>query len=33
MFVLGAVRSITERFISYRTARHIRSTSLVNQKL
>jgi H+-transporting ATPase len=33
MFVLGAVRLIAERFISYSTARHIRSMQLVNQQL
>ena len=33
MFVLGAVRLITERFMSYRTARHVRNIHLVNQEL
>jgi H+-transporting ATPase len=33
MFVLGAVRLIAERFVSYGTTRHIRSMHLVNQQL
>jgi H+-transporting ATPase len=33
IFVLGAVRLITERFASYRTARHIKSARMVNQSL
>jgi H+-transporting ATPase len=33
MFILGGVRLLTERFVSYRTARHIRSVHLVNQQL
>jgi H+-transporting ATPase len=33
MFLLGAVRLITERFVDYRTARHIRSLEIVNQSL
>ena len=33
MFLLGAVRLITERFMDYRTARHIRSLEVVNQSL
>jgi len=33
MFLLGAIRLITERFVDYRTARHIRSLELVNQSL
>jgi len=33
MFVLGGVRLITERFASYRTARHTRSVAIVNQSL
>ena len=33
MFLLGAVRLITERFVDFRTARHIRSLEVVNQSL
>jgi H+-transporting ATPase len=33
MFVLGAVRLITERFATYRTARQVKSTNLVNRPL
>jgi hypothetical protein len=33
MFVLGAVRLVTERFATYRTARHLKSASLVYQSL
>ena len=33
MFLLGAVRLITERFMDYRTARHMRSLEVVNQSL
>jgi len=33
MFILGGVRLLTESFVSYRTARHIRSVHLVNQSL
>jgi H+-transporting ATPase len=33
MFVLCAVRLITERFVDGRTARHMRSASLVNRSL
>ena len=33
MFVLGAIRLITERFVTYRTARQVRSAHLVNQQL
>jgi len=33
IFVLGAVRLITERFATYRTARHIKHAKVVNQSL
>jgi H+-transporting ATPase len=33
MFVLGGVRLITERFATYRTARHIKSAAVVSQSL
>ena len=33
MFLLGAIRLITERFVDFRTARHIRSSDIVNQSL
>jgi len=33
MFVLGAVRLIAERLVSYSTIRHVRSLHLVNQRL
>ena len=33
MFILGGVRLLTESFVSYRTARHLRSVHLVNQSL
>ena len=33
MFLLCAIRLITERFMDYRTARHIRSLEVVNQSL
>jgi H+-transporting ATPase len=33
MFVLGAVRLITERFATYRTTRHIKHAKVVNQSL
>lgn len=33
MFVLGAVRIVTERFAVYRTVRHVKSTALVNRSL
>ena len=33
MVVVGAVRLITERFATYRTARHMKSAKLVNQSL
>jgi H+-transporting ATPase len=33
MFLLCAIRLITERFVDYRTARHIRSLEVVNQSL
>jgi H+-transporting ATPase len=33
MFLLGAVRMIAERFMDYRTARHMRSLEVVNQSL
>lgn len=33
MFVMGGVRLITERFADYRTARHLKSTAIVNQPL
>jgi H+-transporting ATPase len=33
MFVLGAVRLLTERFAAYRTARQAKSVHIVNQPL
>ena len=33
MFVLGCVRLMTERFATYRTARHLKSVDMVNQTL
>jgi H+-transporting ATPase len=33
MLVLGAVRLITERFVNYRTVRHLRSVAMVSQSL
>ena len=33
MFVLGAVRLITERFATYRTARHVKSVAMLNRSL
>ena len=32
-FVMGGVRLVTERFADYRTARHLKSTEVVNQAL
>jgi hypothetical protein len=33
MFALGGVRLMTERFATYRTARHMNSANLVNRPL
>jgi len=33
MFILGSVRLITERFVDYRTARHLKCVAVVNQPL
>jgi H+-transporting ATPase len=33
MFVMGAVRVVTERFANYRTTRHLKSVDIVNQAL
>jgi H+-transporting ATPase len=33
MFILGGVRLLTERFVDYRTARHLQSAAVVNQPL
>jgi H+-transporting ATPase len=33
MLVLGSIRLVTERFATYRTARHLKSTLVVNQSL
>jgi H+-transporting ATPase len=33
MFLLGAIRLITERFADYRTVRHLRSSKILNQSL
>jgi H+-transporting ATPase len=33
MFLLGAVRLVTERYVDFRTARHVKSLEVVNQSL
>ncbi|MGO9062375.1 MAG: hypothetical protein ACLQU2_34190 [Candidatus Binataceae bacterium] len=33
MFILGGVRLITDRFVNYRTVRHVKSVEVVNQSL
>jgi H+-transporting ATPase len=33
MVILGAVRLITERFVTYRTTRHVKSIAVVNEQL